>query len=180
MVQNQPPTLLSGPANSISASVSTRTQAKAELKRPRQRVLGPRRAPKMKNPLATIPKVRTYEAVQKAKRLAHARYATTSAGAAQPLPSAPACKFKRGCNFIGFCDLISDKALQEIKYYQKESDQLFIAKAALRRVCQELTQGAVRDLFGPACTFHGRFTKESVMILQIATEKFVSDHFAMS
>ena len=104
----------------------------------------------------------------------------TSPGAAQPLPPAPARKFKRGCNFISFWDLISDKALQEIKYYQKASDQLFIAKAAFRRLCQELAQCVAKDLFGPGHTFHGRFTKESIMILQIATEKFVSDHFAMS
>ena len=61
----------------------------------------------------------------------------------------------------------------EIRYYQKNSDCLYLAKKPFRGLCLELaarlSSGIVK-----------RYTRESVIVLQMAVEKYLSDYFAMA
>jgi histone H3/H4 len=81
------------------------------------------------------------------------------------------------------------KALQEIKYYQKRSDQLVLPTAAFARVCREIADNVAKEasqLGGGASIyttqgskFVGRFTREAICVLQMAAEKHLSDYFFM-
>jgi histone H3/H4 len=85
------------------------------------------------------------------------------------------------------------KALQEIRYYQKRSDQLIIPKSQFRRLCLEIGHDFVRYLVGerqwpsstyqhiaPAGSFSARFTQEALIALQMAAEKYITDYLHMA
>lgn len=78
-----------------------------------------------------------------------------------------------------------------MKYYQKHSEGLLIAKRAFLRLIREIAdencRQDYRNLVGSATVytmnsggFSGRFTSESIMILQIAAERYLVDTFAMT
>ena len=78
----------------------------------------------------------------------------------------------------------------EIKYYQRHSDQLFIPTSAFARLCRELADNFARQdsryfpanatmYTMPGDAFIGRFSKEALLVLQLATEKYMTDFFSM-
>ena len=78
-----------------------------------------------------------------------------------------------------------------MKYYQKHSEGLLIAKRAflrlVRQIADENCRQDYRDLAGTTTVytmnsggFSGRFTSESIMILQTAAERYLVDTFAMT
>ena len=75
--------------------------------------------------------------------------------------------------------------MKEIRYYQKHSDCLFFNKKAFRGLCREIANDVTKHIFG---TFllrgfgeeGGRFSLESIIVLQMATEKYCSDYLAMA
>lgn len=90
-------------------------------------------------------------------------------------------------------ELTIGKALQEIRYYQKRSDQLIIPKSQFRRLCLEIAHDFVRYLVGerqwpsstyqhiaPAGSFSARFTQEALIALQMAAEKYITDYLHMA
>ena len=74
----------------------------------------------------------------------------------------------------------------EIKYYQKHSDVLFLAKKAFHGLCRELANNVCKksgnELHGLSIVsrFTGRFSLEAITILQMAAEKYISDELAMA
>ena len=73
----------------------------------------------------------------------------------------------------------------EIKYYQKHSDNLFLAKKAFRGLCREVAnevcaaEGSGLRGLSDLTQFTGRFSLEAITILQMAAEKYISDELAM-
>jgi hypothetical protein len=88
--------------------------------------------------------------------------------------------------------LTLDRAIQEIKYYQKHSADLIFLKSAFRKVCIEIADDIVRDLqrHSPSSThahigggpigWSGRFSQESLIALQMSAEKYLTDYFYMA
>jgi len=65
-----------------------------------------------------------------------------------------------------------DKAIREIKYYQKHSDMLNIPRLSFCRLVRELAQNKSLHV--------ERFTAEALFCLQHVTESYISDYLAMS
>ena len=73
----------------------------------------------------------------------------------------------------------------EIKYYQKHSDNLFLAKKAFRGLCRDVAnkvctaEGSGLHGLSTLMGFAGRFSLEAITILQMAAEKYISDELTM-
>ena len=60
------------------------------------------------------------------------------------------------------------------------SDELICSKAGFTRIVRKIAGGQAHDLANASAEFQGRFTSEALVVLQIAAEKYVTDHFYLS